>query len=419
MRSIGSATTALVAILLVAACSTGGPPSTSPGDGPATSPSPVPSPSAAPSDTTTPSPAASPEDVWTEAAELAGVSLATVTAGGPGVLVGGCANPDPEGWCLEAGVWTSADGRTLTPATVERPEGAGIGRIVAVPGGYVALGSERVKLAGEGEALLRAAMWRSADGRDWRRVEDETFTNRSLGDVIPWNGGLLALGWNAPYASEYHGFALWRSSDGDDWQLVSSETLPGIELVSGLLVGPDGLVAWGPRSTWVSGSEMGGVVRSIDGIVWTRTPDQASLAKAEILGVALEDGRYVAVGVSGLPGEEPVVPAAWISEDGVTWTRVAPPSGTAAGAMRDVWSTGTGFVASGWAMRSPDTDMVRTYWASTDGTDWAALEPGTFVPDAPGMEVSEPAALGDGRVAVGYQSDPVRSVVWVNPAAGP
>jgi hypothetical protein len=30
-----------------------------------------------------------------------------------------------------------------------------------------------------------------------------------------------------------------------------------------------------------------------------------------------------------------------------------------------------------------------------------------------------PARLGTGRVAVGYRYDPARSVVWVNPTAGP
>lgn len=226
-----------------------------------------------------------------------------------------------------------------------------------------------------------AAVWVSADGASWDRVEgDEALFggegDQVMMDVVAGGPGLVAVGWTD------HGFftggmtdrfgdypeevglldgEVWVSSDGIAWERVSDPTGaftgPGNQRIEAVVVGGPGLVAVGFESRNPEGmnlSAQAAIWTSADGYIW----EQASLDGGDLgpLATMLHD---VAAGEQGLiavgrdmslyvdnppppnPGPQsfypvPTVPgdptrqksyesaAVWASTDGVAWERVDP-----------------------------------------------------------------------------------------------
>jgi hypothetical protein len=110
------------------------------------------------------------------------------------VAVGYAGSPDD----ADAAVWTSPDGATWTRATPDTAVFGGSSRqemlgVVVTADGVVAVGFD--DSGGDGDA----AVWTSPDGATWSRVahDEETFggpNNQGMGGVIVMPGGLVAVG---------------------------------------------------------------------------------------------------------------------------------------------------------------------------------------------------------------------------------
>jgi hypothetical protein len=148
--------------------------------------------------------------------DVGGAAMRGVIAGGPGAIAWGWA------YGQAPRIWTTADGGTWEPATVEVPDhpdpDAGnpgtISAITAGGPGYVAVGYyDRL---GTGR---RGLVWTSVDGRAWALVPSGSqFEHVMLDEVLAWQGGLHLYGQESAGADEGEGLQLaWESPDGETW----------------------------------------------------------------------------------------------------------------------------------------------------------------------------------------------------------
>ncbi|MGI9658761.1 MAG: hypothetical protein ACR2OD_07625 [Gaiellaceae bacterium] len=290
----------------------------------------------------------------------------SVSAGGPGLVAVG-----EEGF--DAAVWVSEDGAAWSRVP---PEDALLGgaddpweRMMSVTRfgtGLVAVG-----FAEDAATGLGAAVWTSADGVRWARVLDDEAAlggpgGQTMLSVTAGGPGLVAVGWDQPLGRDA---AVWTSADGVSWSRVEHDDAVfgglGYQSMSAVIAGGPGLVAVGRDRT-------GPVVwTSPDGAEWTRiTPETA----ADIFGpgtglsgrmnsVTAVGPGLVAVGTSGSDA------AAWASEDGITWVRApydeAVFGGEGLQEMRSVVPGGLGVVAVG------ADGANAAVWTSVDGGTWA------------------------------------------------
>jgi hypothetical protein len=250
-----------------------------------------------------------------------------------------------------------------------------------------------------------AAVWTSADGYSWDRVEhDETVFGAPGGalitDLVAAGPGFVAVGG----VGEESGAAVWVSNTGTDWERVTS---PGFDdtMMYAVAAGDPGLVAVGNGAIWFS----------IDGIQWGRVEglDEIGL----LADVAYADWGFVAVGwrdgfgVCGSgEGGETVTPFAWVSTIGTDWTEVAlhPRTGDEWLVMyaRTVAAHGADVVIAGSSAATCPShfDASPAFWTSNDGSDWAEhiLDPayvsGMLRPEAyvPGLAVTDQGLIATG-----------------------
>lgn len=180
--------------------------------------------------------------------------------------------------------WFSADGSTWTPIDglqqmIDGGDGAesGFGWVSAVaagPSGFVALGAH-LTFPDEKHTLTANAVWSSPDGRTWTRV----------GDIDALGADRLPI-------------ALVRGAEA-----FVALTTPPIDKPGRSTLGP--VVAW----------------RSVDGQSWQPvTIDEHAYG----LSIAATSFGFVAVGLgsSFSPLASAMLPAIWISSDGITWRRI-------------------------------------------------------------------------------------------------
>jgi hypothetical protein len=122
-------------------------------------------------------------------------NLATVVSGGPGLVAGGRAGTGSD---VDAGVWTSADGVTWTPAPRASLGGAGVQEIrLIVQAGrlLVAVGMD------QSTGSADAAVWTSTDGTAWDRVQSAAFGGdgvQTMWGAATIGGRLVTVGWSGP-----------------------------------------------------------------------------------------------------------------------------------------------------------------------------------------------------------------------------
>ena len=214
-------------------------------------------------------------------------------------------------------------------------------------------------------------------------------------------------------ASLHYDLAVWGSADGLEWDRVDD---PFAGLPAGSFFQPSG-VAYGDRGLTVVGSyllppegsepDFGPVpmvLHAADGEAWTLI--QADDSGGLMYGVVAHPGGFVAVGDTraGDPHGCPCRPRAWYSHDGITWANANPIGDAFAGdgGMASVSFDGSRFVAVG------NVDQHAAVWASEGGSAWTR----TNVGDAFGQfsHVNAVEAAPDGHLAVGG--------VWDATAAG-
>ncbi len=273
--------------------------------------------------------------------------MSAVIEGGPGyVAVGVVIDADDR---ADPGVWVSVDGTTwervvsdglVVDANPAETDDEFIADVASGPLGLVAVGSEGI-YRGEGGSRngdYDAAVWVSADGRDWSRVPhaEDVFG----GDGIQIIRRVIATetGWVASGESDLSA-AIWFSTDGQAWSRIPDEMIdPAGETVAitDLATRGDLIVAIGHTPRFASTGKLG-----------SRT-------------------HYLAA-----PSLEPFTPAAWLSTDGVSWERVPglETLGETGAVMEAVTVTGEGtFLAVG------HTQEGFAVWRSEDGWLWTGVE---------------------------------------------
>ncbi len=279
-----------------------------------------------------------------------------VTAGGPGlVAVGhdgqGILDNVPD---VDAAIWTSVDGDTWSrvPHDEEVFGSAWITSVTVGGPGLVAVGGTDGYWT-DGDAVV----WTSADGITWSRVpHDESVfggaDSQAIHDVTVGGPGLVAVGRDGgigPWDNNADAnAAVWTSVDGITWSRVAhDETVfgsGGNPSMLAVTVGGPGLVAVG-ADYWPSELAETPVWTSPDGINWTRAPNDVEVfgGGAWIWGVTVGGPGLIAVGGMYELGTD--VDAVWTSVDGITWSRV--PDDDALFGSRVFRGIGGGFMAVG------------------------------------------------------------------------
>ena len=182
------------------------------------------------------------------------LGMNSVTAGGPGLVAVGHANPhDGE----DAVVWTSVDGFTWSRVPHDEDVFGGAGEVnmtdvTAGPMGVVAVGWEFSGFDAD------AVVWRSADGLSWSRVPDdeEIFggpSRQAIWGVIAHGNGVLAVGEDRSRSPGDGDMAVWTSIDGITWSRgLVNEEIVGAGFPEGATVWGPGLVAVGSESVWLT-----------------------------------------------------------------------------------------------------------------------------------------------------------------------
>ena len=371
---------------------------------------------------------------WTRADRegvLAGPGLQMVLSmvvGGPGLVAVGSEESEGD---ADAAVWLSVDGHTWTQAPHDADTLGGLGiqmmYSVAVGGpGLVAVGVDDPDGSPE-EGLVDAdaAVWVSADGYTWTRIpHDEAVFGGPEGqrmmDVTAGGPGLVAIGSDYQDGSTWPDGAVWVSADGFTWTRVDDPAVfgghGGQEILSVTAGGP-GVVAVGSGESYSNAA----VWVSEDGYSWSRIPNNAAVfgGASEMSRVMVAGPGLVAVGGSTGGSDHVMV---WVSVDGYAWTRIEDGadlngSGSLSVHAAALWRGGLALV--GKDESSDQTAVV--FWLSADGYRWDRISPDQAVfGNADDLEIAALAGWGTGLVLLvgDVSSDDWNGAVWVTPPPG-
>ncbi len=184
-----------------------------------------------------------------------------------------------------------------------------------------------------------------------------------MNELIPFQGGLLAIGWERVGFGDGSHIAMWTSDDGIAWTFVPTRgtSIDTYHLPIDAAIAPDGQLVLAAMNGLGTGTV---IWTTPDGETWTEHGFTADGDFVTASALAASSSLMVAVGESG--AIEPTGgAAAWISDDGRTWARVRAP--TEASELEDVtYDAARGqFVAVGQR-----GDGRPGAWLTSDGRSW-------------------------------------------------
>lgn len=292
----------------------------------------------------------------------------STNAASPG-LVESTAPPTPPARAPQSD-WTSVTWSLTDPEPFTGPGNQFIQDVAPVDRGFVAAGYET-------GATPTAIVWTEAPGGPWIRVSDHsaTFADSIIDRLVAVPGGLIAIG--RPGSPDgAHGVRLWRSPDGQAWtRLPLDETLfgdwydPGLQIASG----PGGLIAAG----WDRNTGATRIWNSEDGSGWTADPVASASFDGASLWIVGTPTGYVATGSRSLgPASDTGlgpdhVGVAFRSADGRTWS---PATVDGAHGLGRVFVARDGLLAPGSNRGPTNAIVLPDYWQSPDGTHWEHVE---------------------------------------------
>ncbi|MEE8375419.1 MAG: hypothetical protein V3S26_03750 [Acidimicrobiia bacterium] len=278
-----------------------------------------------------------------------GNTMSSVTRGGAGlVAVGGGAGPEHERDSGDAAVWTSVDGITWSRVPHDDSVFGGerqqqMASVVAGGPGLVAVGWDT------SGGTPDAAVWTSVDGFTWSRVpHDEAVFGgegeQMMNSVTVGGPGLVAVGsagfleFDKGQLTDYDDFtgvaAVWTSVDGLTWSRVSNDDAvfggEGNQWMNDVTTAGAALVAVG--GDWSSAAHHAAVWTSVDGITWSRVPNDEAIFGGEehdqlMLSVTPAGSALVVVGRAWAQsggdhseGSDDSAASVWTSDDGATWS---------------------------------------------------------------------------------------------------
>lgn len=332
---------------------------------------------------------------WTLTYHRYGARLVDALATPNGVVAGGCI-ADPNDVCVEALLLTSADGARWDEIHPEGTADASISDFVVVDDRLFAIGRRLDNV----RFVLEPMVWTSVNGASWSLIPIERSTNRDVQTIVGSPSGSVAIGIDAPYASEGSGFLSWPVDESGAFGAPTDASTPerfGF-VVSAMWTG-DRFLAWG--DVWETIDEEGNeiastvMLASTDGRGWSVLPDVQAFRNGTVSTVVIRGGRFVAIGYRGT--QVPVRPGAWVSTDGEHWELASMPVGN--GALYDVQVDARGLVAFGRAgFEATDGPLA---WRSADGLVWEQLPEDELLPAVPGFVPRAPVTVGSRRCAVG------------------
>jgi hypothetical protein len=303
---------------------------------------------------------------------------------------------------------------------VPLPDGVRIRDLVAWDDGYVAVGE--VTLYGAG---AEAGFLVSSDGLHWTLEERvDAGAGRFPAEVVQRDGELFAFG---PPSTDRP--LVWRSADGSSWSQLDSPSWalawaaarigPGAAdwaptqhpIVTGLIdvaSDPSGLVAIG--NSFGDDGMAPVILHSPDGRTWSQAALPAGSGSAILNGVTPYRGGFIIVGAEGIgPDAGTAVAAAWLSADGLAWTRAAlegGPSGEAGSELGTLIAGRDALVSCGGSrVMTAGGPRFFVPWTSTDGRGWRAAENPNVIPAC-----ALTAGDGERMVALGPYPYPVPDV---------
>lgn len=241
-------------------------------------------------------------------------------------------------------------------------------------------------------------VWSSADGLDWRlelEHDHPQFQRRHVHNTMVWNDALWVIGGDAHQG--FYNHDVLRSPDGVSWEQIL----------------PPGSPPWSPRSLQISGVFRGklwtgggqtllgpeeeyeyfnDLWSSDDGESWTQVAPDGPASESRWAGCGMVDGfvelhgRMWLVGCARyreVAGHE-LHAEVWSTADGVTWTRHAEPPWAGKG-----WHNVVVWDDKLWALFGYTLGDAKHGWAagnaneawySADGESWASLPPDAPVP---------------------------------------
>jgi hypothetical protein len=303
----------------------------------------------------------------------------------------------------------STTGRSIEAVAITGSSLVGVGRGECVPDF-----SDPTACYGAAWTDVSGAGWAAAPNQPGLQMGVSVPTSgpeRGIYDIAKGPAGLVAVGYDynpprstcavAPCAT---GPAVWRSADGQTWERVDLDLGPGIvdrfsDPIVAITADDRRYVMVGYAQTLAAEGELGpahaAAWTSSDGIDWTRATDSDDLD----VGLCIDTGEepdcggmldvvstptgFVAVGHTrnGIPGQDR--PAAWTSPDGLTWTS-ALYGLDFDGRLSAVAAGGPGIVAVG-TLCQPDcvgSNAGGIATTSSDGTEWTPVP----VTGAPALE---------------------------------
>jgi hypothetical protein len=224
-----------------------------------------------------------------------------------------------------------------------------VNRIAVGPDGTIVVMGQTA--LGQGPALG----WSSSDGLTWERAKIKD-AEASIGlDVLALpDGGFVA--W------PYLGAQLWRSPDGRSWK---RDKRPGSVFFGDGIATEDGLLFVGQ-----SPDRKPAVTRSSDGKEWSTSelPAPADGDDVPNLVVRLANGTLLAAAT----GTRDAAATLWRSLDGAEWQIVPMPDTEPGAFIQGIAATGAGAVMV--VPHLSETGVIgSTIWATTDGTDWQVV----------------------------------------------
>ncbi len=292
----------------------------------------------------------------------------------------------------------------VAPVSFDGLEGPGFGW-VAMAGTD---GEKWIALPGEPVASAQAGLPAKLE---WQRVPTSIVGGSSRG--LKFRSLSIAPGMLIAVGGDVQGAVVLRSSDGVQWTRAADE--PAFDDASLRAIASRGgqVVAVGARS----GSARGLLWTTTDGVAW-RDRGYAFAGNIEVVGVAAGPSSFVVAGSFRTPadasGARRLMGAAWTSADAATWDRFTMPVDTETGDFRLTYVTfvGSRFVALG---RASDIDAHpgMLVWTSTDGRAWRR---GQDIPVGRDGSIDD-IALGPGGalIAAGRTTaDPSRAAVFTS-----
>lgn len=290
------------------------------------------------------------------ALNLGAVLIYGVTDGGPGLVAVGFGCEDDAEPCMGyPTVWTSGEGTSWDRSPADPDvfgESGALVDVVNTEHGLVAAGGF---YTGDEEApLMQPTVWLSPDGIEWERVWQGEAYDYSAATLITGfqalatsaEGHVVGVGTATDDQGDFVG-AVWTSADGRSWERIDPNSPTFASNTDSDVAVQD--VAWGPGGFVAVGSDGGteiAIWHSPDGLTWTRadTADQpfeyiGTLSAVDTLGTG-----WIAAGPHGFSDPVGGTVTLWTSPDGLTWDRV---HSIDPGYVMSIVSTETGVAVAG------------------------------------------------------------------------